>query len=202
MLHIGRQNPDNFANKTLDQLAIRHLLPENKRMGNLTPLVSALQTHLRHEMSRAGVSYEDAAGPLNYANKSSIARLLVKDRMSFEDTIKLMVLCKTPVISLTKPFRFKIEIKASTMAQADSLMDALRISVFKDGTTERYRLPDGLSWERVAEHTGFDSGKSARKSWFLLQTPVYLVVGLLRLLGKNEHEVVEGKTSLRITQVI
>jgi hypothetical protein len=36
-------------------------------------------------MSRAGVSYEDAAGPLNYANKSSIARLLVKDRMSFED---------------------------------------------------------------------------------------------------------------------
>ena len=202
MLHIGRQNPDNFANKTLDQLAIRHLLPENKRMGNLTPLVSALQTHLRHEMSRAGVSYEDAAGPLHYANKSSIARLLVKERMSFEDTIKLMVLCKTPVISLTKPFRFKIEIKASTMAQADSLMDALRISVFKDGTTERYRLPDGLSWERVAEHTGFDSGKSARKSWFLLQTPVYLVVGLLRLLGKNEHEVVEGKTSLRITQVI
>lgn len=202
MLHIGRQNPDNFANKTLDQLAIRHLLPENKRMGNLTPLVSALQTHLRHEMSRAGVSYEDAAGPLNYANKSSIARLLVKDRMSFEDTIKLMVLCKTPVIALTKPFRFKIEVKASTTAQADALMDALRVSVFKEGTNERYRLPDGLSWERVAEHTGFDSGKSARKSWFLLQTPVYLVVGLLRLLGKQEHEVMEGKTSLRITQNI
>ena len=201
-MHIGRQNPDNFANKTLDQLAIRHLLPENKRMGNLTPLVSALQTHLRHEMSRAGVSYEDAAGPLNYANKSSIARLLVKDRMSFEDTIKLMVLCKTPVIALTKPFRFKIEVKASTTAQADALMDALRVSVFKEGTNERYRLPDGLSWERVAEHTGFDSGKSARKSWFLLQTPVYLVVGLLRLLGKQEHEVMEGKTSLRITQNI
>ena len=188
--------------KPLCSLHQANLFLKSIRMENLTSLVSALQTQLRAEMSRAGVSYEDAAGPLHYANKSSIARLLVKERMSFEDTIKLMVLCKTPVISLTKPFRFKIEIKASTMAQADSLMDALRISVFKDGTTERYRLPDGLSWERVAEHTGFDSGKSARKSWFLLQTPVYLVVGLLRLLGKNEHEVVEGKTSLRITQVI
>jgi hypothetical protein len=171
-------------------------------MENLTALVSALQTALRAEMSRAGVSYEDAAGPLHYANKSSIARLLVKGRMSFEDTIKLMVLCKTPVISLTKPFRFKIEIKATTMAQADALMDALRVSVFKEGTTERYRLPDGLSWADVAEYTGFDSGKSARKSWFLLQTPVYLVVGLLRLLGKTEHKVVEGKASLRITQDI
>ena len=88
------------------------------------------------------------------------------------------------------------------MAQTDSLMDALRISVFKEGTTERYRLPDGLSWQRVAEYAGFDSGKSARKSWFLFQTPVYLVVGLLRLLDKNEHEVTEGKTSLRITQDI
>ena len=171
-------------------------------MQDLSPLIHTLQTQLRAEMSRAGVSYEDAAGPLHYANKSSIARLLVKDRMSFEDTIKLMILCKTPVIAFTKPFRFKIEIKASTMAQADALMDALRVSVFKDGTTERYRLPDGLSWEKVAEHTGFDSGKSARKSWFLLQTPVYLVVGLLRLLGKSEHEVTEGKTSLRITQDI
>ncbi len=72
--------------------------------------------------------------------------------MSFKYTIKLMILCKTPVISLTKPFRFKIEVKASTMAQADALMDALRVSVFKEGTTERYRLPDGLSWERMAEH--------------------------------------------------
>ena len=169
-------------------------------MQDLSPLISALQTQLRTEMSRAGVSYEDAAGPLNYANKSSIARLLVKDRMSFEDTIKLMILCKTQAISLTKPFRFKIEIKASTMAQADALMDALRVSVFKEGTTERYRLPDGLSWADVAEYTGFDSGKSARKSWFLLQTPVYLVVGLLRLLGKGEHKVAEGKTDLRITQ--
>ncbi len=169
-------------------------------MEKLTSLVSALQTALRTEMSRAGVTYEDAAGPLHYANKSSIARLLAKDRMSFEDTMKLMVLCKTPVIVLTKPFRIKIELKASTMTQVDALMDALRVSVFKDGTTERYRLPDGLSWEKVAEHTGFDSGKSARKSWFLLQTPVYLVVGLLRLLGKGEHEVSEGKTSLRITQ--
>jgi hypothetical protein len=169
-------------------------------MEKLTDLVSALQVQLRSEMSRAGVSYDDAAGPLNYANKSSIARLLIKDRMSFEDTLKLMVLCKTPVIALTKPFRFKIEVKAGTMAQADALMDALRVSVFKEGTTERYRLPDGLSWKRVAEHAGFDSGKSARKSWFLLQTPVYLVVGLLRLLGKGECEVVEGKTSLRITQ--
>ena len=86
------------------------------------------------------------------------------------------------------------------MAQADALMDALRTSVFKEGTTERYRLPDGLSWERVAEHSGFDSGKSARKSWFLLQTPVYLVVGLLRLLGKREHEVREGSARLRLTQ--
>ena len=171
-------------------------------MENLSALVSALQTQLRAEMARAGVSYEEAASPLHYANKSSIARLLVKDRMSFEDTIKLMVLCKTPAIALTKPFRFKIEIKASTMAQADALMDALRVSVFKEGTTERYRLPDGLSWEKVADHTGFDSGKSARKSWFLLQTPVYLVVGLLRLLGKEEHEVSEGKTSLRIIQDI
>ena len=180
----------------------RLVLSENIRMEKLTDLVSALQVQLRAEMSRAGVSYEDAAGPLHYANKSSIARLLVKDRMSFEDTIKLMVLCKTPVIVLTKPFRLKIEVKASTMAQADALMDALRISVFKEGTTERYRLPDGLSWERVAEHAGFDSGKSARKSWFLLQTPVYLVVGLLRLLGKKEHEVTEGKTNLRIIQDI
>jgi len=171
-------------------------------MENLTPLVSALQTQLRAEMSRAGVTYEDAAGPLNYANKSSIARLLIKDRMSFEDTIKLMILCKTPVIALTKPFKFKIEVNAGTMAQADALMDALRVSVFKEGTTERYRLPDGLTWEQVAQHTGFDSGKSARKSWFLLQTPVYLVVGLLRLLGKIEHEVVEGKNILRITQTI
>ena len=171
-------------------------------MKDVTSFISSLQSQLRAEMSRAGVSYEDAAGPLNYANKSSIARLLVKDRMSFEDTVKLMVLCKTQVIALTKPFRFKIEVKASTMAQADALMDALRVSVFKEGTTERYRLPDGLSWERVAEHVGFDSGKSARKSWFLLQTPVYLVVGLLRLLGKGEHEVTEGKTSLRITQDI
>ncbi len=169
-------------------------------MEKLTDLVSALQVQLRAEMARAGVSYEDAAGPLNYANKSSIARLLIKDRMSFEDTIKLMVLCKTPAITLTKPFRFKIEVKASTMAQADALMDALRVSVFKEGTTERYRLPDGLSWERVAEHSGFDSGKSARKSWFLLQTPVDLVVGLLRLLGKGEHEVREGSARLRITQ--
>lgn len=171
-------------------------------MQDLFPLIHALQTALRAEMSRAGVSYEDAAGPLHYANKSSIARLLVKDRMSFEDTIKLMILCKTPMISLTKPFRFKIEVKASTMAQADALMDALRVSVFKEGTNERYRLPDGLSWERVAENTGFDSGKSARKSWFLLQTPVYLVVGLLRLLGKNEHEVKEGTSSLKISQMI
>ena len=171
-------------------------------MEKILTLVSAMQTRLREEMSRASVSYEDAAGPLNYANKSSIARLLVKDRMSFEDVLKLMVLCKTPVISFTKPFHFKIEVKASTMAQADALMDALRVSVFKEGTTERYRLPDGLSWERVAEHAGFDSGKSARKSWFLLQTPMYLVVGLLRLLGKSEHEVTEGKTSLRITQNI
>ena len=171
-------------------------------MQDLSPLIHALQTQIRTEMSRAGVSYEDAAGPLHYANKSSIARLLVKDRMSFEDTIKLMILCKTPVIALTKPFRFKIEVKASTMAQADALMDALRLSVFKEGTAERYRLPDGLTWERVAEHTGFDSGKSARKSWFLLQTPVYLVVGLLRLLGKSEHEITEGKTSLRIMQDI
>ena len=167
-------------------------------MQKLSPLIHALQTQLRAEMSRAGVSYEDAAAPLNYANKSSIARLLIKDRMSFEDTIKLMVLCQTPVIALTKPFRFKIEIKASTVAQADALMDALRVSVFKEGTTERYRLPDGLSWADVAEYTGFDSGKSARKSWFLLQTPVYLVVGLLRLLGKREHEVTEGKASLRL----
>ena len=171
-------------------------------MENLSPLTQSLQAQIKAEMSRAGISYEDAAGPLNYANKSSIARLLAKDRMSFEDTIKLMVLCKTPVIMLTKPFRFKIEVKASTMAQADALMDALRLSVFKEGTMERYRLPDGLSWERVAEHTGFDSGKSARKSWFLLQTPVYLVVGLLRLLGKDEHEVTEGKTTLRISQDI
>ena len=81
-------------------------------------------------------------------------------------------------------------------------MDALRVSVFKEGTTERYRLPDGLSWEKVAEHTGFESGKSARKSWFLLQTPVYLVVGLLRLLGKEVHEVSEGKINLRIIQGI
>jgi len=168
-------------------------------MEKILTLVSAMQTRLREEMSRAGVSYEDAAGPLNYANKSSIARLLVKDRMSFEDVLKLMVLCKTPAISFTKPFHFKIELKASTMAQADALMDALRLSVFKEGTTERYRLPDGLSWERVAEHSGFDSGKSARKSWFLLQTPVYLVVGLLRLLGKGEHEVREGSARLRIT---
>ena len=87
------------------------------------------------------------------------------------------------------------------MAQADGLMDALRVSVFKEGTTERYRLPDGLSWERVAEQTGFDSGKSARKSWFLLQTPVYLVVGLLRVLGLKDHEVREGNTRLRITQI-
>ena len=171
-------------------------------MQDLSPLIHALQTQLRAEMARAGVSYEDAAGPLNYANKSSIARLLVKDRMSFEDTIKLMVLCKTPAITLTKPFRFKIEVKASTMAQADALMDALRVSVFKEGTTERYRLPDGLSWADVAEYTGFDSGKSARKSWFLLQTPVYLVVGLLRLLRKEEHEVTEGNARLRITQDI
>ena len=171
-------------------------------MQDLSPLIHALQTQLRAEMSRAGVSYEDAAGPLNYANKSSIARLLIKDRMSFEDTIKLMVLCKTPVIVLTKPFRLKIEVKASTMARADALMDALRLSIFKEGTTERYRLPDGLSWADVAECTGFDSGKSARKSWFLLQTPVYLVVGLLRLLGKNEFEVGEGASSLKIVQMI
>jgi hypothetical protein len=171
-------------------------------MENLTAFVHALQIALRAEMTRAGVTYEDAAGPLNYANKSSIARLLIKDRMSFEDTIKLMILCKTPVIALTKPFKVKIEVNAGTMAHADALMDALRVSVFKEGTIERYRLPDGLTWEQVAQHTGFDSGKSARKSWFLLQTPVYLVVGLLRLLGKNEHEVVEGKTSLRITQDI
>ncbi|MBK8968601.1 MAG: hypothetical protein R3D58_07175 [Saprospiraceae bacterium] len=168
-------------------------------MKNLSLLVEILQTQLRAEMSQAGVSYEDAAQPLGYANKSSIARLLAKDRMSMEDTIKLMILCKTESIELTKPFKFKIEVKASTMAQADALMDALRVSVFKEGTTERYRLPDGLTWEKVAEHTGFESGKSARKSWFLLQTPVYLVVGLLRLLGKGKHEVSEGKTSLRIT---
>lgn len=171
-------------------------------MEKLLSLVSILQSQLRTEMFRAGVSYEDVAGPLHYANKSSIARLLVKDRMSLEDTLKLMILCKTESIILTKPFKFKIEVKASTMAQADALMDALRITVFKEGTTERYRLPDGLSWEKVAEHTGFESGKSARKSWFLLQTPVYLVVGLLRLLGKNEHQVSAGTAMLRISQEI
>lgn len=74
-------------------------------MENLTALVQSLQTALRAEMSRAGVTYEDAAGPLNYANKSSIARLLVKGRISFEDTIKRMILCKTPLIALTKPFK-------------------------------------------------------------------------------------------------
>ena len=176
--------------------------PENIHMENLTALVHALQTALRAEMARAGVTYEDAASPLHYANKSSIARLLTKDRMSFEDTLKLMILCKTESIALNKPFKFKIEVKASTMAQADALMDALRVSVFKEGTTERYRLPDGLTWEKVAEHTGFDSGKSARKSWFVLQTPVYLVVGVLRLLGKNEHEVKDGASSLKISQMI
>ncbi len=171
-------------------------------MQDISPFIHALQAQLRIEMSRAGISYEDAAHPLGYANKSSIARLLTKDRMSLEDTIKLMILCKTESIALTKPFKFKIEVKASTMAQADALMDALRVSVFKEGTTERYRLPDGLSWEKVAEHTGFESGKSARKSWFLLQTPVYLVVGLLRLLGKEVHEVSKGKTSLSVIQDI
>lgn len=171
-------------------------------MKDLTTLVSALQSQLRAEMSRAGVSYEDAAAPLGYANKSSIARLLTKDRMSLEDTIKLMILCKTEYIALTKPFKFKIEVKASTMAQADALMDALRLSVFKEGAVERYRLPAGLTWDQVAEHTGFESGKSARKSWFVLQTPVYLVVGLLKLLGKQGHEVTEGKAILRITQGI
>ncbi|MCB0534819.1 MAG: hypothetical protein KDD14_21620 [Saprospiraceae bacterium] len=171
-------------------------------MRNIVLLVHTLQSELRTEMSHAGISYEDAAGPLGYANKSSIARLLAKDRMSLEDTIKLMILCKKESIVLTKSFKFKIEVKASTVAQADALMDALRVSVFKEGTTERYRLPDGLSWEKVAEHTGFESGKSARKSWFLLQTPVYLVVGLLRLLGKEVHEVSEGKINLRIIQGI
>lgn len=171
-------------------------------MRNLVLLVHTLQSELRTEMSRAGISYEDAAQPLGYANKSSLARLLAKDRMSLEDTIKLMTLCKKESIVLTKPFKFKIEVKASTMAQADALMDALRVSVFKEGTAERYRLPDGLSWERVAEHTGFESGKSARKSWFLLQTPVYLAVGLLRLLGKQDHEVIAWNASLRIMQDI
>jgi hypothetical protein len=171
-------------------------------MHDLAPLISALQTALRNEMARAGVTYEDAAAPLGFANKSSVARLLVKERMCLEDTIKLMILCKTQKITIQKPFRFQIEVKAQTMAQADALMEALRKSVFKEGTTERYRLPDGLTWEQVAEHTGFDSGKSARKSWFLLQTPVYLVVGVLRLLGKREHEVSDGPCSLRISQAI
>jgi hypothetical protein len=172
---------------------------ENKLMEELFSLAGSVQTRLREEMSRAGVTYEDAATPLNYANKSSIARLLVKDRMSLEDTIKLMVLCKTPVIAITKPFKFKIEVKAGTMAQVDNLMDALRISVFKPGTNERYRLPDGITWEQVAEKTGFDSSKSARKSWFLLQTPLYLVVGLLQLLQLKEHSVTtENNAMLRI----
>ncbi len=169
-------------------------------MEELLPIVSAVQGRLREEMSRTGVSYEDATGPLGYANKSSIARLLIKDRMSLEDVLKLMVLCKTPSINISR-LHFKVEIKAASMAQVEALLDALRVSVFKEGTVERFRLPDGLTWDNVAEITGFDFGKSARKSWFLLQTPLYLVVGLLWLLyaGAGEHTVTAsgGKASLR-----
>lgn len=168
-------------------------------MEELFSLVKAVQTRLREVMSQSGVTFDDAAAPLNYANKSSIARLLVKERMSFEDVIKIMILSKTPVMVISKPFYFKIEVKASTMSQADALMAALRTSVFKPGTNERYRLPDGLTWEQVAEKTGFDSSKSARKSWFLLQTPLYLVIGLLKLLDIKEHVVeAENKARLRI----
>ncbi|MBK8923698.1 MAG: hypothetical protein IPM81_19780 [Saprospirales bacterium] len=132
-------------------------------MQDLSPLIHALQTQLRAEMSRAGVSYEDAAGPLHYANKSSIARLLVKDRMSFEDTIKLMVLCKTPVIALTKPFRFKIEVKASTMAKRET-RGGVCAGCFKEG-----HPPVPLTgWPflgEVAEHTGLIGGKKARSGF-------------------------------------
>lgn len=168
-------------------------------MEELFSLVRVVQTRLREVMTQSGVTFEDAAGPLNYANKSSIARLLAKDRMSLEDVIKIMILSKTPAIVISKPFYFKIEVKATTMAQADALLGALRTSVFKPGTNERYRLPDGLTWEQVAEKTGFDSSKSARKSWFLLQTPLYLVIGLLKLLEVKEHLVeTENKARLRI----
>lgn len=168
-------------------------------MEELFSLVRAVQTRLREVMTQSGVTFDDAANPLGYSNKSSIARLLVKDRMSFEDVIKIMILSKTPAITISKPFYFKVEVKATTMTQADGLINALRTSVFKPGTNERYRLPDGLTWEHVAEKTGFDSSKSARKSWFLLQTPLYLVIGMLKLLNLKEHIVeTENKATLRI----
>lgn len=170
-------------------------------MEELFSLVSVVQSRLRDEMTHSGVTFEDAAKPLGYSNKSSIARLLAKDRMGFEDLLKILVLCKKTDLVVQKPFTFKIFIKATSVAQVDALMEALRHSIFKEGTTERYRLPDKLTWSDIAGKTGFDSGKSARKSWFLLQTPLYLVVGVLQLLYSEagEHEVTSGNSVLRIS---
>lgn len=99
-------------------------------MENYVALIRAIQAFLRAEMKSARVTYDEACGPLGYAEKSGISRLLVRERLYLEDVLKLMVLCKTKTLAIRAEGRnLRISLKCSHHSDIDDLIAALRLSV-------------------------------------------------------------------------
>lgn len=170
-------------------------------MKNYLALVKAIQTFLRAEMKSARVTYDDACGPLGYADKSGISRLLVRERLYLEDVLKLMALCKTKTLVVSADGRnLRISLKCSHNSDIDDLISALRLSVQQEpGPEGTNRLKHGVSWADVAEKAGSKKRQWAHYTWYNRQTPIALVFVLLDLGFDMSASTPKAKVSFQLS---
>lgn len=170
-------------------------------MKNYVPLIHAIQAFLRAEMKSARLTYDEVFGPLGYADKSGIARLLTRNRLYLEDVLKLMVLCKTKTLAVSAEGRnLRISLKCGHHNDIDDLIAALRLSIQQEPGTEGIsRLKHGVTWADVAEKASSTNRQWAHYTWFQRQTPIALVFVFLDLGFDMSASTPKAKVSFQLS---
>lgn len=164
-------------------------------------VIKELQQYLFEQMKFAGVTMQVASEYLGYAHKSSVSRALAKHRMSARDAIKLLALISIRTVNVS---RFSIEINiASTdntvrMKVCENLFSLLQEEVFEKGFTRKILL-NNVTWNDIAHEADYNDGESARRAWFDLDTPLYLVFTVLKSIGQQEITGTNGVDRLTIS---
>ena len=166
-------------------------------------VIKELQQYILQQMKFAGLTMQVASEYLGYGHKSGISRALAKYRMSALDAIKILALIQVRTVNVSG---FSIEMiiasndNVTRMKACDELFHLLKDDVFDKGLRfSRKYLLNNVTWNDIAIEADYNDGESARRAWFDLDTPLYLVFTILKSIGQQEITATNGVDRLTIS---